>query len=41
MEYKIPMRIIVVSPPVGVNFALENKRKLGFGYRIYGGRYCV
>ena len=24
MEYKIPMRIIVVSPPVGVNFALEN-----------------
>ena len=28
MEYKIPMRIVVVSPPVGVNFSLENNGKL-------------
>ena len=28
MEYKIPMRIIVVNPPVGVNFALENNGNL-------------
>ena len=28
MEYKIPMRIVVVSPPVGVNFALENNGNL-------------
>ena len=28
MEYKIPMRIIVVSPPVGVNFSLENSGNL-------------
>ncbi len=28
MEYKIPMRIVVVSPPVGVNFSLENNGEL-------------
>ena len=28
MEYKIPMRIVVVSPPAGVNFALENNGNL-------------
>ena len=28
MEYKIPMRIVVVSPPVGVNFSLENNGNL-------------
>ena len=28
MEYKIPMRIAVVSPPVGVNFSLENNGNL-------------
>ena len=28
MEYKIPMRIVVVNPPVGVNFSLENNGKL-------------
>ena len=28
MEYKIPMRIVVVSPPVGVNFSLDNNGEL-------------
>ena len=28
MEYKIPMRIVVVSPPTGVNFSLENNGNL-------------
>ena len=28
MEYKIPMRIVVVSPPTGVNFSLENSENL-------------
>ena len=28
MEYKIPMRIVVVNPPVGVNFSLENNGNL-------------
>ena len=28
MEYKIPMRIVVVSPPAGVNFSLENNGNL-------------
>ena len=28
MDYRIPMRIVVVSPPVGVNFSLENNGNL-------------
>lgn len=28
MEYKIPLRIVVVNPPAGVNFSLENNGEL-------------
>ncbi len=28
MDYRIPMRIVVVSPPVGVNFSPENNGNL-------------
>ena len=35
MEYKIPMRIVVVSPPAGVHFSLEKQWDFGFSYPIY------